>query len=392
VKSKLSSLESLRGVAALIVVIDHSVNMFAPHIRWTNIEGMLGNVRRVVAWTPLSIFYSGIPAVWIFFMLSGFVLSIKFLKSPNDLAPIIGGASKRYLRLVVPIIGAAIAFCAMAFVGCQAGSLRLCEFPFARVMIEAVWVAPFTHHKLINTPLWTISWELFGSLLIFGMLIVHFFIRNIIISVLLATIAVYILFNSNYSLFIIGLIICHLYFGGGILGIYNSDSYLKRLALILLFASALFLMAYPYPRDNVQISAFHSILYSSGEWYLDSTYYTKIGAIMFFIGFMVSPMAQRIIDNSVTRFLGYISFSMYILHYPIFFVVKNGFGISTLTLTQYVPFFAMVIVLLLVVSWIFAKYVDAFSIELSNRFGRWIVSVFPFERGALANSKQNERV
>ncbi|WP_208620123.1 hypothetical protein, partial [Brucella grignonensis] len=38
------------------------------------------------------------------------------------------------------------------------------------------------------------------------------------------------------------------------------------------------------------------------------------------------------------------------------------------------------------------KYVDAFSIELSNRFCRWIVSAFSFERSASANAKQNERV
>ncbi len=379
---KISSLESLRGVAALIVVVDHSINMFAPNIRWTNVDGLLGAIRKFVAWTPLSLIYSGIPAVWIFFLLSGFVLSIKALNNQDGLEPLINGASKRYFRLMIPIMCAAIVFCGMSFVGCQIGGSELCSFPTQRVLIEAIYTAPFTHQKVINTPLWTISWEIQGSFIIFATLAVLIVIKNIYCRVIILSIALYYTYGTNYYLFIVGLIVCYLHVSGAIDGVVNKQSKLKSLALLSVFAVSLFLMSYPFPRENVEVSELHRLLPSYGAWYANASHYTKLGGILFFIAFMFSPLAKRIVDNGFTRFLGYISFSIYILHYPLFFVVKNGFNIGSLSLTYFVPFMMVITFFLFGVSWIFAKYVDAFSITFSNRIGRAISSVFYFRRSS----------
>lgn len=135
--NKLSYLESLRGIAALIVVIDHAVNMFAPHLRWVNMEGLPGDLRRYVAWSPLSLIYSGIPAVWIFFLLSGFVLSYKFLNSPNDISPVLSGIYKRYFRLVIPILGATIFYCVLSSTFCIFYD-DVCNVNYVSLIVEAI--------------------------------------------------------------------------------------------------------------------------------------------------------------------------------------------------------------------------------------------------------------
>lgn len=379
---KLSSLESLRGVAALIVVVDHSINMFAPNIRWTNVDGLLGIIRKFVAWTPFNLVYSGIPAVWIFFLLSGFVLSLKALSNQDSLEPLISGASKRYFRLMIPILGAAIVFCGMSFVGCQIGGSRLCSFPTQRVLFEAIYTAPFTHQKVINTPLWTISWEIRGSFIIFAVLAALVMIKNTYCRIIILALALYYTYGTNYYLFIIGLIVCYLHISGIIDAVVNKKSKLKSLVLLSVFAVSLFLMSYPFPRENVELSELHRLLPSFGAWYANASQYTKLGAILFFVAFMLSPLAKRTVDNSFTRFLGYISFSIYILHYPLFFVIKNGLNIGSLSLTYFIPFLIAITFFLFGVSWMFAKYVDAFSITFSNRIGRAISSVFYYRKSS----------
>lgn len=367
--NKLSYLESLRGIAALIVVIDHSINMFAPHLRWVNMDGVPGDVRRYIAWSPFSLVYSGIPAVWIFFLLSGFVLSYKFLKKPTDLGPVVSGISKRYFRLTIPILGAAIAFCIMAFLGCKIISTDMCSVRYEKVLLEAIYTAPFTHKPMINAPLWTISWEIYGSFIIFALLSIIFIVRSKIAVPVIFLTAIYFTFGTNYILFVLGLIVCYSYVNGYLDVIFSSKFLIKKALLVIGFAVSLYLMSYPFPRDGVEIGVYHIVLPSSGEWYPDFIKYTMIGAILFFFCFMVSPLAQRIIDSSFARFLGYISFSMYILHFPMLYIIQKWTGLEWLPFLSFMPLlFAMTAVLFLI-SWLFAKYIDSFAITFSNSFG-----------------------
>lgn len=368
-ENKLSYLESLRGVAALIVVIDHAINMFASHLRWTNIEGIPGEIRRQVAWSPLSLIYSGIPAVWLFFLLSGFVLSYKFLKNPRDVSPIISGAAKRYFRLVIPILGAALVFCVISYMGCALISANACGFRYEKVLLEAIYTAPFTHRNMINSPLWTISWEIYGSFIVFFIMLMLFFIKNKFLIIIIFLLSIYFTFSNNYILFVVGLIFCFLYVNGFLDVIHKSRLLSKKVLLFLSFCLSLYLMSYPYPRDNIEIGSYHAILPSVGDWHTDFIKYTMIGSVIFFASFMVSPLAQRIVDKPFARFLGYISFSIYILHYPVFYLIQKVTGFEALNFLAFSILLTTVTGFLFIVSWFFAKYVDRAAIVFSNNFG-----------------------
>jgi peptidoglycan/LPS O-acetylase OafA/YrhL len=52
---------------------------------------------------PLSMFWNGVFSVTIFFMLSGFVLPLNYIKT-KKIESITSGAFKRYLRLMIPVL------------------------------------------------------------------------------------------------------------------------------------------------------------------------------------------------------------------------------------------------------------------------------------------------
>ena len=72
--SRLSSLDGLRGVAALIVVVHHSM-LVSPNLAAAyyggEVEGLAANI---VTYSPLHLLWGGKEAVVVFFVLSGLVL------------------------------------------------------------------------------------------------------------------------------------------------------------------------------------------------------------------------------------------------------------------------------------------------------------------------------
>jgi len=53
--------------------------------------------------TPVVIFWNGYFWVWVFFILSGFVLPLNFFKSRRPTS-VTGGTFRRYLRLMLPVL------------------------------------------------------------------------------------------------------------------------------------------------------------------------------------------------------------------------------------------------------------------------------------------------
>ena len=79
---KVKFLDGLRGVAAFIVVIAHYIQVFYPTVFNGNIESIhtKNNLELIFYKTPLNLFFNANFCVCIFFVLSGYVLSIKFFK------------------------------------------------------------------------------------------------------------------------------------------------------------------------------------------------------------------------------------------------------------------------------------------------------------------------
>jgi peptidoglycan/LPS O-acetylase OafA/YrhL len=105
--NRYAQLDSLRGLAALLVVCTHALNVYpiiynqAPSPWWK-------------AWTPVALLLSGHSSVVFFFVLSGYVLSLPFAKGPVAYGPFL---IRRICRIWIPyVVATALAMiCALWF-------------------------------------------------------------------------------------------------------------------------------------------------------------------------------------------------------------------------------------------------------------------------------------
>ena len=170
---RLDYLDGLRGWASLMVVLSHLWGQFARH-----------NVAFYSS-TPLRLISDGHFAVLIFFVLSGTALSLRFTRRPQPVA--LGWlVAARYVRLVVPIAattliiyvllklqwygGADVATAANSpiFLGPRHGlptSLAAAaQFSFFDVLFH------YDAAQSFNSSLWTMPVEFLGSILIYALL------------------------------------------------------------------------------------------------------------------------------------------------------------------------------------------------------------------------------
>lgn len=65
-KINLGYLDGLRGVLCFLVLIEHCINFYKPDLRFTELSGTPGLIRRIIISSPLNIIYNGDMAVYMF--------------------------------------------------------------------------------------------------------------------------------------------------------------------------------------------------------------------------------------------------------------------------------------------------------------------------------------
>ena len=103
---KLNSAESIRGLACLAVVFSHLSLSFFPFLHHFNpAEVSTSTWQSLIHHSPFAFWYSGTAAVFLFFVLSGFVLSYAILRKPAQAEfKIKSMLIKRYPRLAIPAV------------------------------------------------------------------------------------------------------------------------------------------------------------------------------------------------------------------------------------------------------------------------------------------------
>ncbi|WP_158219649.1 acyltransferase [Ideonella sp. A 288] len=171
----MASLDGLRGVAALVVVAFHFLSAFAPGVvpHWS---------AQYPGWvaSPVSLLFNGELAVSVFFVLSGFVLAASSLRPRRHLAR---DGVLRFVRLALPATASVVlAWCLLSAWPTAAMTLAVRSPgpwlgytaqaplpPFGAAVYEGL-VGVFTRgHARFNNVLWTMRYELLGSLALFAL-------------------------------------------------------------------------------------------------------------------------------------------------------------------------------------------------------------------------------
>ena len=175
-RQRITSLDGLRGVAALIVVSCHTVVASVRSLSLQNHTATTHLPRGSVSWwlafTPLHIVYDGEQSVVVFFVLSGFVLALPAVK--------LGGRwldasyyPRRLVRLYLPVWGA-LAFAvlmhdATSRAAVPGAALWLNEHAATMTIKHGLGAAALVHQggdPAFISVLWSLRWEVYFSLLL----------------------------------------------------------------------------------------------------------------------------------------------------------------------------------------------------------------------------------
>ena len=170
-RRKLVELEALRGIAAMIVFFHHFLLLIAPRLHGRNFpDDPIALVR-----TPLFALVNGSAAVAVFFVLSGFVLTVGAMED-RDWRQFLIGVLKRWPRLALLVVVVNIASAIFFMLGLYRDSMwfNLHNYAAADTFEHAASVVrgavaeglfwTFVNGKAdFNTSLWTMHYESFGS-------------------------------------------------------------------------------------------------------------------------------------------------------------------------------------------------------------------------------------
>jgi peptidoglycan/LPS O-acetylase OafA/YrhL len=334
---KLAFIEGMRGIAACQVILLHYCAAFLPLFARVGGSSHYG-WEQALSRSPLFALIDGYSAVYLFFVMSGFVLAGSFVRTPRAL-PLL--AAKRLLRLFVPVAAAFLIGVLLTSILPQArtaalryagsgwlaalgqnpmtgaallrdGLLHSMLIGYQGSSIFAGAAAPIA--TAINAPTWTLHAEFWGSMLVLALAAAFRRLPRPLFWCGFAALAV-LLGTSHFSLFLLGFF---LYTRQAAL--LAARGRLATLGGALLFALGL---AVCVAKDSAALAAVDAAARALGVLSAESDFHwqSQVGAALMFIGALLCAPLRRPFGSAAAQWLGRLSFSVYLLHFPILLTV-----------------------------------------------------------------------
>ncbi|AOH55844.1 acetyltransferase [Peribacillus muralis] len=319
--SRYGEFDSLRGVAALIVLIGHYMMVFPSYANYqygSNSPNMVYFFKE----SPLRlIFSSGNESVILFFVLSGFVLYLSINSKKFDYSTFL---VKRMFRIYIPyIVAISIAILAKVL-------LSHTELPFISTWFAKSWKSLDTPSLLIqhflfigqyntdayNNVIWSLVHEMRISI-IFPVLIFLFIRKKLMYSLfwlgglsLLTTLILYV-FGSGLSItsILLSLHYCTLFLMGAILAKYRHELFAYASKMRKVMKTTLLIVAiicFMYEGIIGEVDFLNN--------YIFRDYVVSFGVCIFITLSVSSQKASRLLRSNILTFLGKISYSLYLYH------------------------------------------------------------------------------
>jgi peptidoglycan/LPS O-acetylase OafA/YrhL len=319
---KVECFESVRGLASFAVLVAHTCLAFWPAFYtksgplW---DGYPGPVRWLAA-SPARALWDGHFAVSIFFVLSGFVLSLSFFRTGSADA-LTSAAARRYVRLMLPALASVLLGYGLVAAGAMhnQAAVRLMDatlgaphgwlgqyFDFPPRLLTALrdgaCDAFLTGASQYNPFLWTMPVELTGSFLVFAFLALYGRARGAGRAVFYAAFALLFVYVRRFFLvdFLLGVAMCDLY-------VRNEAAWRRHLpawAAVPVVLLGLWVVA-AKPGDTTNPHD-HAINHD----YAHET----VGAVLILAAVGLTPRLRRALEAGWLRFLGRVSFGLYLVH------------------------------------------------------------------------------
>lgn len=318
---RVTFLDGLRGLAALQVVLGHYTSAFLPTI----------NPR-------LGVLADGQCAVFLFFLMSGFVLTPSFIHAKQGPGTII---LRRLVRLGLPALVACLFAAGILFWSPNLGrSAALAVhsdwlvsvtggYPIQTFLSDLTgWslVAGFSETSLFlkpivssqlgstNPPTWTLHIELWGSLWVLILCTAWRHSRRIYQCLLLLSLPM--LGANPISLFTVG----HLWSASS--SALSSQRWLspRQKLCVGLTSCAVGAVLCSFFSEPGYAPAWVTGLPYRFNWF---DWHKELGALAIFLGVMSVPGLQHVLEGKLPRFFGSLSFPIYLTHWPIMIVIGS---------------------------------------------------------------------
>jgi peptidoglycan/LPS O-acetylase OafA/YrhL len=379
--SRLTSLDGLRGVAAVVVVLYHGTEILRP-----TLSPAAADAWSTVAATPVKLLFAGTESVLIFFVLSGLVVTLPALRPGFSWA---GYYPARLLRLYLPVWGALVIAAILILVVprssagldpeswlATANSRRL--DPLA--LLREASLTPASYD--IDNVLWSLRWEVAFSLALPVFAGLAVLLRRVApLAPAIAGAALLSLLGR--ALEIDALVYLPVFLAGALLA--------ARLDTVQRWAAArgrVFWIAWAGVSAALLIASWLARpLLEAGSlgdrilWGLAGG-----GAVGFVVLAIGSPAVARALSSRALTFLGEISFSLYLVHVPVLATLAFGLGPS-----NWPWVLALGIPLSLLLAILFQRLVDAPSHRLARRVGRAVGGAVARRRAAPAPTDRESR-
>ncbi len=368
--ARFAALDGLRGISAVVVVLCHALLVTPGYSASYGIGShRVSGWAWLVTYTPLHIFWAGTEAVYLFFVLSGFVLALSFTgaRSPSWK----GYYPRRLLRLYLPV-WASVGFAVLTFIIVHhrtsrdfSGWLNIHASAISKVGV-ARDMSLLVRPGVYASQLWSLKWEVVFSLLLPIFLAVSRRMGDrcwwLQIALLLAVSAVGHIVNVFALLYLP-------MFGIGV-AMVAALGRLRQLALRL-------------SRFQWTVLVGVSLLSLTFKWYVTGIFGAQasvswpldvvavIGGVIMVFVFSFNRTAIRFGGSRGIAWTGRRSFSLYLVHEPVIVTIAMLFSSNNgwVVLPVALPVTA-------VVTAIFFAVVERPSHRLANRIGRSV------ERGA----------
>lgn len=304
-------MDGLRGLAAFIVVIFHFFAVYLPDLIPNERPGTLW-----VAYSPLAVLYNGRFYVWVFFVLSGFVVSNSAAKRKF---PVVVNLVTRYLRLGLPVLASTLFAWLLLRMFPDTVHQMMLAGPHAFLtmsynhnepsFLAAVWHGLFgvfkTGLSLFNNPLWTMRIELIGS---FGIYLIYGLTNGRLRLAVLILLGVALLFvHQNYLGFV---------FGALLRESIVADRLDRRWGWPALLIGALIGGEMLGWSDQGWLPVPSGLRHGESISIVLTT-----GAFLIVYATITLRWLGAFLESTVPRFIGKISFGLYLVHTPLLFTV-----------------------------------------------------------------------
>jgi peptidoglycan/LPS O-acetylase OafA/YrhL len=354
--TRFTELDSLRGLAAATVVLHHAADM------WPTIASGHG-----VASVLLRLFSGGEQAVALFFILSGFVLALPYIRGKSQTYPTF------LLRRIARIYGPYLVALGLAVAGSAVWHTPLTQDNWeSQTWYRPVAIQAVLNHVVFignypwseyNTAFWSLIQEMRVSI-IFPLLIM--------IVMRWPKVAAFILIPALFLLtpalaatgpIPIGLdmisSVCALFISGILLAMYAQQciEWLESrnkffLAVLLIFAYVIYLFGYSTFFYTSVVRAAHIMI-------------TGLGAALILLLALSFSSFRTFLRGKIPHFLGKVSYSLYLVHGTVLWAIARSMGKSVSISAQ----LCLYLVLSLFLAWIFYLAVEAPFTNLSRKLG-----------------------